>query len=326
VTGGSAWSPSFTSEPIVSYSQNGEDVRLWRVFRSVAEGFYVDVGAADPDVDSVTRLFYEHGWSGVNIEPSPCFTALEEARPRDVNLPIVIGEREESVPFFVTYPSLATSTVDLAAHQNIPEAIERVEEISVPQRRLESVIREHAANRTIHFLKVDVEGAERQVLASSDWALFRPVVVLVEAVESWSTTPTHKRWESILTEAGYRFAAFDGINRFYVAEGYDHLIPSLAYPISALDRFVPAPLRDSEARLEHALRELDERTAVSESLRDSLDQTVSERDEARHAHDEARHALDVVHGSLTWRTGRVLATAGRPFLRLAQRLRSLGRR
>jgi FkbM family methyltransferase len=318
VAAGSAWSPSFTSEPIVSYSQNAEDVRLWRVLRTVDNGFYVDVGAADPDVDSVTRLFYERGWSGVNIEPSPCFAALEEARPRDVNLPVAIGEREESVPFFLTYPFLGTSTVDLSVHGNIEEAIERVEETAVPQRRLESVLREHAADRTIHFLKVDVEGAERQVLASSDWDAFRPVVVVVEAVESWSTTPTHERWEGILTGAGYRFAAFDGVNRFYVAEGYDHLIPSLAYPISALDRFVPAPLRDSEARLDHALQELEERATETESLRASLDRTVSERD-------EARRALDVVHGSLTWRAGRVLATAARPFRSLSRRLRSLGR-
>jgi FkbM family methyltransferase len=316
VTGGSAWSPSFTSEPIVSYSQNAEDVRLWRVFREIEDGFYVDVGAADPDVDSVTRLFYERGWSGINIEPSPCFTALEEARPRDVNLPVAIGEREESVAFFVTYPFLGTSTVDLSVHGNITEAIERVEEIAVPQRRLESVLREHAADRTIHFLKIDVEGAEQQVLASSDWSAFHPIVVVVEAIESWSTTATHERWEGILTEAGYQFAAFDGVNRFYVAEGYDHLIPDLAYPISALDRFVPAPMRDSEVKLERALQELDERTAESESLRRSLAETISERD-------EARHALDVVHGSLTWRAGRVLATAARPFRSLSRRLRSL---
>ena len=155
------------SEPIVSYSQNAEDVRLWRVFRTIENGFYVDVGAADPYVDSVTRLFYEHGWSGINVEPSPCFEALREARPRDVNLRIAIGESEGSVPFFLTYPYLGMSTVDPSVHAGVPEAIERIEEIAIPQRRLDSILREHAAGRTIHFLKVDVEGAERQVLASS---------------------------------------------------------------------------------------------------------------------------------------------------------------
>ena len=98
--GGPLWSPSFSDEPIVSYSQNAEDIRLWRVFRTIADGFYVDVGAADPSVDSVTHLFYERGWSGINVEPSPCFDALSEARERDVNLRIAIGESEGLVPFF----------------------------------------------------------------------------------------------------------------------------------------------------------------------------------------------------------------------------------
>ena len=89
----SLWSPTFSEgEPIVSYSQNAEDVRLWRVFRTIENGFYVDVGAADPYVDSVTHLFYKHGWSGINVEPSPCFEVLSEARTRDVNLRIAIGE------------------------------------------------------------------------------------------------------------------------------------------------------------------------------------------------------------------------------------------
>ena len=317
VTGGSLWSPRFTTgDPIVSYSQNAEDVRLWRVFRTIENGFYVDVGAADPYVDSVTRLFYEHGWSGINAEPSPCFEALSEARTRDVNLRVAIGESEGSVPFFLTYPYLGMSTVDPSVHANVPEAIERIEETTIPQRRLDSILREHAADRTIHFLKVDVEGAELQVLASSDWASFRPIVVLAESIESCSISPRHKDWESVLLDAGYRFAAFDGINRFYVDEGYEHLIPSLAYPISALDHFVKASTHEPEVKLDRTLEELQEKASEAESLRRSLD--VAEAELAR-----ARHALDVVHRSRTWRAGRIVAGMARPLRAAHERLRSL---
>ena len=276
--GAPLWSPSFSGgEPVVSYSQNAEDVRLWRVFRTVENGFYVDVGAADPYVDSVTQLFYEHGWSGINVEPSPCFQALNEARNRDVNLWIAIGESEGSVPFFLTYPYLGLSTFDLSAHEHVPEAIERIEEITVPQRRLESVLREHAAGRTIHFLKVDAEGAEAQVLASSDWSVFRPIIVVVEAIESWATRPTHQNWEKILLDAGYRFATFDGINRFYVDGNHEHLIPVIAYPVSALDRLVPAPVRDLEARSNEMLASLEEKTTECENLRQLLDDSSQSR-------------------------------------------------
>jgi FkbM family methyltransferase len=270
MSGDVLWSPSFSGDdPIVSFSQNAEDVRLWRVFRTIEKGFYVDVGAADPRVDSVTRLFYERGWSGINVEPSPCFDALCEDRTRDVNLRIAVGETEGDVPFFLTYPYLGMSTNDPSVHANLMQAIERIEEVAVPQRRLESVLREHAAGKTLHFLKVDVEGAEHQVLASSDWASFRPIVVIVEAIEPWSTSPTYEMWERVLLDAGYRFATFDGINRFYVEQSHDHLISTLAYPISALDRFVTASTHDLEARLEHSEAELAKAKQALDASRDS---------------------------------------------------------
>ena len=220
------WSPTFgEGEPIVSYSQNAEDVLLWRVFRTVENGFYVDVGAADPNIDSVTRLFYERGWSGINVEPNPCYEALSEVRTRDMNLRVAVGESEETVPFFLTYPYLGLSTLDPSVHAGVPQAIERIDEVAVPQRRLESILCDHAVGRTIHFLKVDVEGAERQVLASTDWTAFRPIVVVAEAIEPLSTTSTHGQWEQILADADYRFAAFDGINRFYVDRDHEHFNP-----------------------------------------------------------------------------------------------------
>ena len=291
VVDGSGWLPPFGSEPIVSYSQNAEDVRLLRVFRTVENGFYVDVGAADPTVDSVTRLFYDRGWSGINVEPNPCFESISEARTRDVNLRVVVGELEEPVSFFLTYPYLGMSAVDPSIHGHMRKAIERIEETSVPQRRLDSILREHAADRTIHFLKVDVEGAELQVLGSCDWDSFRPIVIVAEAIESWSTSSRHESWEPLILDAGYQFAAFDGVNRFYVDRDHAHLIPILAYPISPLDSFVAASTRELMDRVDQT-HELRQKTSEVETLRQSL---------------------DAVYRSRTWRAGRAIARAARPF-------------
>ena len=60
--------------------------------------------------------------------------------------------------------------------------------------------------------------------------------------------PTHDGWEHILLAAGYEFATFDGINRFYVDQQHQGLIPALAYPISALDRFVTTSAHELEVR------------------------------------------------------------------------------
>ena len=70
-------------ERLVSYAQHGEDIVLWRAFRNQKTGTYVDVGAFDPTYDSVTRLFYERGWRGINIDPSVGrHRAVRERTPR----------------------------------------------------------------------------------------------------------------------------------------------------------------------------------------------------------------------------------------------------
>ena len=64
---------------MISYPQNFEDAVLNRVFHDVENGRYIDVGAYDPVIDSVTKHFYDKGWTGVNIEPVVRFhETLEE--------------------------------------------------------------------------------------------------------------------------------------------------------------------------------------------------------------------------------------------------------
>ncbi len=65
---------------------------LFRALRDVERGFYIDVGAQDPTIDSVTRAFYERGWRGINIEPNEeFFRKLEQDRPHDTNLCTAVG-------------------------------------------------------------------------------------------------------------------------------------------------------------------------------------------------------------------------------------------
>ncbi|MFO1146553.1 MAG: hypothetical protein U1E33_08440 [Rhodospirillales bacterium] len=79
---------------MISYAQNFEDVLLFRCFGKLPDGFYVDIGAFDPVVDSVTKAFYDQGWSGINVEHSPSIEDLRRDRPRDINLAIAISDAE----------------------------------------------------------------------------------------------------------------------------------------------------------------------------------------------------------------------------------------
>ena len=228
----------------VSYAQNFEDVLLWRALRSVKCGFYIDVGAAHPDIDSITRAFYDRGWSGLNVEPTDeYFMRLSAARPRDTNLQIVLGEQRGHAELLVV-EGTGLSTLDAEAGASLAKAGWAGSPRICPMDTLAELCARHAPP-VIHFLKIDVEGAERAVLAGADFTRYRPWVAVVEATAPMSTVPSHADWEPALLRAGYRFVWFDGLNRFYIAEEQANaLAPHFRTPPNVFDDFVRAA--DSE--------------------------------------------------------------------------------
>lgn len=54
----------------IPYAQNFEDAILWRTLQHIEKGFYVDVGANDPNLGSGTFASYKKNWNGINIERS----------------------------------------------------------------------------------------------------------------------------------------------------------------------------------------------------------------------------------------------------------------
>jgi FkbM family methyltransferase len=243
---------------VISYAQNFEDVMLARAFRERARGFYIDVGAMDPVADSVTCHFYELGWHGINVEPAALhFQRIAAARPRDLNLNLALGEREEVRDFFEVPDSGLSSLGDGRASGGAAMPPTRV---TVPGMRVTTLAKiwaEHVGGRTVDFLKIDVEGWERQVIAGGDWRRFRPRIVVVEATRPNSQEPAWEDWEPILLESDYLFAWFDGLNRFYVRGEEAELLRHFSVPPNVFDGFVPWDVerltreRD-RARAEHA--------------------------------------------------------------------------
>jgi len=226
--------------PMISYAQNREDVLLARVFPPGIPGFYVDVGASHPVDWSVTKHFYDRGWRGVNIEPATgSFAELAAARPRDVNLNVGVSDEEGTLTFYEIQPPLSGASTFCAAQAEWHrETGLSFAERSVPVTTLAKVCEAHI-DETIDFMSIDVEGFERPALEGADWQRFRPRVVLVEATQPRTTVPTHDQWEPVLLKADYQFAAFDGLNRYYVRAEDAELATALATPVNVLDDYVP---------------------------------------------------------------------------------------
>jgi FkbM family methyltransferase len=228
--------------PFVSYAQNYEDVILWRALYDQERGFYVDLGAADPEELSVTRAFYERGWSGINVEPlDDYFDKLKLARPRDTNLKVAVG-REVGLRTLHAVAGTGLSTLDpTIAAQHRADGWE-IHETFVPVVTLEKILEDYAPP-TIHFLKIDVEGAEAEALEGLNLNRARPWIIVVEATKPFSTVSTRDEWEHLVTNYGYSFAYFDGLNCFYVADEFRELKERLAIPPNVFDDFVRRPER-----------------------------------------------------------------------------------
>jgi FkbM family methyltransferase len=239
----------------VSYAQNYEDVLLWRAFHDVDKGFFIDVGANAPIGDSVTYLFYEHGWRGINIEPvAQWFEMLAEIRPDDINLNAAIADTAEFLTLY-DVPDTGLATADSAMAARYRQAGREVLEHRVSAVTLDAVCSKYAP-ATIHFLKIDVEGAEAAVIRSLDLERFRPQIILVEATLPNSTEVQCAEWETLLTSKRYDFVYFDGLNRFYVAQEVGHLREVFSTPPNVLDDFMQyreVIHRDTIARLQQRL-------------------------------------------------------------------------
>ncbi len=254
------------SDWLRSYSQCGEDILLWRALKDVSEGFYIDIGAYDPNEDSVTRIFYDAGWSGINIEPNPAMLArFVKERPRDINIGVAVSHSDAEIELNVVEESGLTTLVGDIAEMHRRDGLV-VEKIPVRTRPLADIWDEYVPNgQQVHFLKIDVEGAEDAVIRGGDWVRHRPWLLVVEAVKPNSTIECHHDWDPLLKEAGYVFVNFDGLNRYYADGKRTELTEPLRAPLNFItDKFWPAPVlraHDKAAQLNALCDRLQERLA-----------------------------------------------------------------
>jgi FkbM family methyltransferase len=211
----------------LSYTQNLEDYHLSLAFAGQASGTYIDVGAGHPVADNVSFWFYERGWRGIVIEPQADLAGLyARLRPRDTAVCGLIGRQDGDIDFHVVDRLHGFSTTVEHVAQEAKKFGVGYRTIRMPVVTLARLCEAHHVNE-IDFLKIDVEGGEADVLHGSDWSRFRPKVILIEAVTPGSGEPAWGEWEPFLLSRGYRFALFDTLNRFYVAQEHPEIFARL---------------------------------------------------------------------------------------------------
>jgi FkbM family methyltransferase len=195
-----------------SYSQEGEDMLLNKIFLGRKTGFYVDVGAHHPVAFSNTYLFYRRGWRGINIDPIPGTAALfQRRRPRDISLEMGVMSQAAELPYY-TFKNAVLNTCseemrDRLERQGCPS----LGTLRVPCDRLEAILDRHVPRGgRIDFMTIDVEGMEHVVLDSNNWDLYRPKIICMEVLDTNVVAATRAPTVQYLADRGYElFAKLD---------------------------------------------------------------------------------------------------------------------
>lgn len=172
----------FVHPLLQSHSQFNEDLLLDLLLSQKQNGFYLDVGANDPNINNNTQRFYDRGWSGINIEPGiKPYQDLCAARPRDLNLNMGVGSEKGTLTFYDIIGDTSISSFDRETAQKMATAFGRkIVPTPITVNPLRDIIAQHAPETAIDFLSVDAEGVDLDVLKSNDWEKYRPSIVMVE--------------------------------------------------------------------------------------------------------------------------------------------------
>jgi FkbM family methyltransferase len=214
-------------------------------FGSTRQGFFVEVGANQPQQGSQSWQFEQAGWRGVLVEPQPDLAErLRQARRAHVvaaacSSPANAGK---TMTLHVLGPHSSLNP-ELAVTGVVAEA-----RIEVPVRTLDEILGEADAPSPI--VSIDVEGHEVEVLSGFDLARWRPRLILVE--DHVTSLATHRA----LTGAGYRLIRRTGPNGWYVPQQEAPRV-GLGWWQIARKYYFALPirkLRDAKRRLRDRLR------------------------------------------------------------------------
>lgn len=204
------------------HSHEGQDALVHRnFFPHLRGGVFVDVGAFDGTTWSNTLFFErEMGWNGVCVEASParCADYLRAGR-RAPCLNVAAGDRDGEAAFMevssgMTMMNGLVDTMDPDQRALAESGGAAVRTIVVPLRRLDGLLRERGLSR-VHFLSVDVEGAERAVLAGLDPAACTVDVVCLESLRA------DPELRALMDARGYDFfCRFAGGDEIFVRRGF----------------------------------------------------------------------------------------------------------
>jgi FkbM family methyltransferase len=210
----------------ITYAQHGDDIVIRCIFDSLGidNPSYLDIGAHHPTNISNTKLFYDTGSRGINVEANPyLFQQFMIERPEDINLNFGVGKESGFLDFYMVDEYSGRNSFD---HATVESFIAEHPEFKIHEIRTLPVmtVAQVLSNRTIpDFLTIDVEGLDYEILKSIDFKRYPFKVICVEV--GGSDKINYADAVSVLLDENNYFSLIRcGANLIFVAKQYEHLV------------------------------------------------------------------------------------------------------
>lgn len=205
-----------------SYSQEGEDMILRRIFENKEVGFYIDVGAHHPKRFSNTHYFYKKGWNGINIDAMPnSMKAFDRLRRRDINIEAAISD-ERSMLIYYEFDETALNgfSKPLSVLRGNSNNYSIVNSYPIETKTLNEILCDFSNNipKEIDFITIDVEGFDFNVLKSLDLNKYKPNLILIEILSENLEDVVNNEISIYIKTFGYRLYAKSFNTVFYISE------------------------------------------------------------------------------------------------------------
>tara|TARA_B100000989_G_scaffold288488_1_gene259248 strand:+ start:132 stop:872 length:741 start_codon:yes stop_codon:yes gene_type:complete len=180
-------------KPFVSNSSFGEEILVNRIFRNKKDGFFVDVGAFNPVVGSLTKILYDKGWRGINLDFSETNINLFKIfRKRDISIKTGVSNVNTVKKSFTFDPSSGTNTLNRDYAQGWSKKFCKNYKIeTVKCRTLNSILEENNVSKKFDYLNIDVEAHDYEVLQGIDLNLFKPKLITCEIIGNLKKISKH---------------------------------------------------------------------------------------------------------------------------------------
>jgi len=191
------------------HSQLGQDKWiLGSVYPGVRDGYFVDVGAWNAETDSNSKALEDAGWNGVCVEPFP-----QEWKNRRCRLfqEVVSSRKGESVRFRAAGP-FGGIEEDLGAGKRQTRTAPVVE---LTTTTLGDVLERAGAPRFIHYMSIDTEGSELEILMGFPFEAYKFGAL---TIEHNFEEPKRSQIRGLLEHEGYRLARSQYVDDWYVLQ------------------------------------------------------------------------------------------------------------